>query len=92
MYFEFRFFFEELWRFRVLCKRVIFGINLITFRGIFVQIKVFFYEHIISKLHFTPQNESICVPNRRKAIKKTSSGLIEKFTIKKSNSNSELLF
>ena len=34
-------FFEELSRFKILCEHGIFGMILFTFRGTFVQIKVF---------------------------------------------------
>ena len=56
--FEFRFFFEELSRFKVLCEHVIFGMILFTYRGIFVQIWIFFDKNGNSNLHLTPQVES----------------------------------
>ena len=47
-FFEFRFF-EELSRFKVLCEHLIFGMIILTFRGIFFQIKIVFYKNSYSK-------------------------------------------
>ena len=58
----------------------------------FLQIRFFFTKNINSKLHFRQKLNQLRVPNRRKMIKKTSSGLIENFTIKKIEFCSRALF
>ena len=63
-----------------------------TFTVIFVRISIFSIEtlvHFYISGHKLPQ---FGVTNRWKTIKKTSSGLIRKFTTKKSNSLWELFF
>ena len=52
-------FFEESSRSKLLREQVIFGIILFTFRGIYVQIKIFPKKKIDSKLQFQLQNQSI---------------------------------
>ena len=82
-FFEFRFFFEELSRIEVLCEHWIYGMILFTFTVIFLQIKIFSMKMVFQIYISCHKMNQLCVPNRLKAIKKTSSGLIGKFTIKK---------
>ena len=62
---------------------MIFGMILFTLRRIFIQIKIFSVKIVIQNYISCHKMNPFCVPNRRKAIKKTSSGLIGKFFIKK---------
>ena len=52
-------FFEVLSRIEVLCEHVIFGMISFNFSLIFLQIMILSLEIFHSKLHFTPQNETI---------------------------------
>ena len=79
-------FFEELSRIEVLCEHGIFGMILFTLSVIFLQIKIFSIKIVFQIYISCHKLNQLCVPNRLKAIKKTSSGLIGKFTIKKSSS------
>ena len=51
--------FEELSRIEILFEHVIFGMISFTFSVIFLQIMIFSLKIFHSKLHFTPQTESI---------------------------------
>ena len=57
-FFKFRFIFEELSRFEVLCEHGISGMIIFNFSVIYVQFKIFSIKNK-SKLHLTLQNESI---------------------------------
>ena len=56
---------------------------LFTISVIFLQIKILFIKIVLENKNSRNKMNQFCVPNKLKAIKKTSSGLIEKFTIKK---------
>ena len=79
-------FFEELSRIEVLCEHVIFGMISFTFSVIFLQSMIFSLKIFHSKKNFTPQKESFMYSYYTKDDKKTSSGVIGKFTIKNLNS------
>ena len=56
---------------------------LFTFTVIFLQIKIFSIKIVFQIYISCRKMNQLCVPNRLKAIKKTRSGLIGMFTIKK---------
>ena len=77
------YFHKEILRFKFLCEHGICGSFLFTFREIFVRINNFSIKVLIQNYLSRYKMHQFGVPNRRKAIEKTSSGLIGKFTIKK---------
>ena len=79
-------FFEELSRIEFLCEHGIFGMTLFTFSVTFLKIKIFSIKIEFQIFISCHKKNQLCVPNSLKAIEKTSSGLICKFAIKKSNS------
>ena len=82
IFLNFVFFFEELSTIEVLCEHGIFGMILFISSVIFLQIKIL-SKKIIFQINISCHKlNQLCVPNRLKAIKKTSSCLIGKFTIK----------
>ena len=70
-------------RFKVLCEHGKFGSLLFTFSVIFVRINIYSKKILIQNYLSRYKMHQFGVPNRRKAIKKTSSGLIGKFNIEK---------
>ena len=76
-------FFEELSRFKFSCEHGIFGSLLYISIVIFVRNNIFSMKNLIQNYLLRKKMHQFDVLNRREAIKKTCSGLIEKFTIKK---------
>ena len=76
-------FFEELSKIEILCEYGIFCMILFTFSVTFLQIKIFSIKIVFQIFISWHKMNKLRVPNSLKAIKKTSSGLIYKFTIKK---------
>ena len=62
-----------------LCEHGIF----VHFNVIFLQIKILSIKNSISNLISCQKMKQLCVPNRLKALKKNSSGLIGRFNTKK---------
>ena len=76
--------FEELSSYKISCEHGIFGSLLFTFIVIFVRINIFSIKMFVQNYLSRYKRHQFGVPNRQKAIKKTSSGLIGKFTMEKS--------